>query len=91
MSAPHGRPAAAAAIGEALKKKSDSKIEIQRLKQLRRQDLARLEEKIGERERDLRRSLSVISGRLRVVDDERLQMLQKQLQELQRGDTKSLP
>ncbi len=87
-SAPHGRPAAAAAVAEALKKKSGGKIELQRLKQQRRQDMARLQDRIYERERELRRSFSVLSGRLRVANDEQLQFLQSQLVELKRGDPK---
>ncbi len=87
-SAPHGRPAAAAAVAGALKKKSDGKVELQRLKQQRRQDLARLQDRIDDRKRELKRSLSVLSGRLRVANDEQLQFLQSQLVELKRGNTK---
>jgi hypothetical protein len=85
-SVPHGRPAAAAAVAEALKKKSDGKVELQRLKQQRRQRLARLEESLELRERELRRSFSVLSGRSRVADDELLQLLQAERRELKRGE-----
>jgi hypothetical protein len=85
-SVPHGRPAAAAAVAEALKKKSDGKVELQRLKQQRRQQLARLEESIELRERELRRSFSVLSGRARIADDELLQLLQAERRELKRGE-----
>lgn len=87
-SAPHGRPAAAAAVAEALKKKSVGKVELHRVKQQRRQDMATLQHKINDRERELRRSVSVLSGRLRAADDEQLQILQSQLVELKRGDPK---
>jgi hypothetical protein len=90
-SAPHGRPAAAAVVAEALKKKSDGKVEIQRLKQQRKQRLAQLEEGIVDRERELRRSFSVLSGRVRVADDEQLRLLLSQLQQLKLGDIKVLP
>jgi hypothetical protein len=90
-SAPHGRPAAAAVVAEALKKKSDGKVEIQRLKQQRKQRLARLEYDIVDRERELRRSFTVLSGRVRVADDEQLRLLQSQLQQLKLGDIKVLP
>jgi hypothetical protein len=76
-------------VAEALKKKSDSKVESQRLKQQRRQEIALLSECIDERERELRRSLRVLSGRERVGDDEQMQRLQLQLKELQRGDAKA--
>ena len=76
-------------MAEALKKKSDSKVESQRLKQQRRQEIALLSECIDERERELRRSLRVLSGRERVGDDEQMQRLQLQLKELQRGDAKA--
>ena len=76
-------------MAEALKKKSDSKVESQRLKQQRRQEIAQLSECIDERERELRRSLRVLSGRERVGDDEQMQRLQLQLKELQRGDAKA--
>ncbi len=76
-------------MAEALKKKSDSKVESQRLKQQRRQEIAQLGECIDERERELRRSLRVLSGRERVGDDEQMQRLQLQLKELQRGDAKA--
>jgi hypothetical protein len=79
---PHGRPAAAAAVAEALKKKSDRKVELQRLKQQKKQDLARLIRSIDERERELRRSLLVLSGRARVEDDGQLKLLQTRLREL---------
>jgi hypothetical protein len=72
-----------------LKKKSDSKVKSQRLKQQRRQDIAQLRERIDERERELRRSLQVLSGRKRVRDDEQLQQLHAQMKECQRGDAKS--
>lgn len=72
-----------------LKKKSDSKVKSQRLKQQRRQDIAQLRERIDERERELRRSLRVLSGRKRVRDDEQLQQLHAQMKECQRGDAKS--
>ena len=72
-----------------LKKKSDSKVKSQRLKQQRRQDIAQLSERIDERERELRRSLQVLSGRKRVRDDEQLQQLNAQMKECQRGDAKS--
>jgi hypothetical protein len=90
-SVPHGRPAAAAAVAEALKKKSDIKIELQRLKQQRKQYLAGLHECIDQRERDLKRSFLVLSGRVRVGDDQQLRQLQAQLKELERGDTKGSP
>ena len=76
-------------MAEMLKKKSDSKVMSQRLKQQRGQDIAQLSERIDERERELRRSLQVLSGRKRVRDDEQLQQLHAQMKECQRGDAKS--
>ncbi len=71
---------------EALKKKSDGKVELQRLKQQRRQQLVRLDDSIELREREVRRSFSVLSGRARIADDERLQLLQAERRELKRGE-----
>jgi hypothetical protein len=48
--------------------------------------LVRLDESIELRERELRRSFSVLSGRARIADDERLQLLQAERRELKRGE-----
>jgi hypothetical protein len=89
--APHGRPAAAAAIVEALKKTTDGKFELQRLKQQKKRDIAKLMESVDERERELRRSILVLSGRVRVADDVQLQLLHARLKELKSKDFKSVP
>ena len=46
----------------------------------------RLDDSIELRERELRRSFSVLSGRARIADDERLQLLQAERGELKRGE-----
>lgn len=63
---------------------------MQRLKQLKKQDAARLIQSIDERERELRRSFSVLSGRSRVADDAQLQLLQVRLKELKSNGTESI-